>query len=65
MSYLGLNLDSLVWEIKALMKNNYGPYSKEEKERFFENAEESILKTFKDIINQNKEIVLEELEGEE
>lgn len=65
MSYLGLDLNSLVWEIKSLMKNNYGEdVTNENKELFFENAKRDILETFKDVIEQNKEEVFDELEDE-
>ena len=59
MSYLGLDLDNLHWEIKSLIENNYrDDLSLEER---FNRAEEDILGTFKDIIGQNKEYILKEL----
>ena len=61
MSYLGLDLENLTWELKALIKNNYGSFNLEVIEDNFENAKESILETFKDIIEQNKQDVLNEL----
>ena len=65
MSYLNLSLDSLVWEIKSLMKNNYGEgVTNKNKEIFFNNAKRDILETFKDIIDQNKQVVFEELQDE-
>ncbi len=71
MSYLGLNLDSLCWEMKSLIQNNYGDLSnlrKEQIEEIFELSKSSILDTFGDIINQNKEDVVndvfEELQNE-
>ena len=64
MSYLGLNLDSLCWELESLIKNNYGKISNMTKEQIgevFEMAENDILETFKDIINQNKDDVVNDI----
>ncbi len=61
MSYLGLNLDSLYWELGSLIKNNYGGFNKDSLDSNFENAKNDILETFKDIIEQNKEDVINEL----
>lgn len=61
MGYLGLNLDSLVWEVKGLMRNNYGIEPNEENfKELFDLAKLDILRTMEDIINQNKEEVLNE-----
>lgn len=65
MSYLNLDLDCLVREIKSLMENNYSKsVTDENKELFFKNAKKDILETFKDIIEQNKEEVFNELNEE-
>ncbi len=61
MSYLGLDLDSLFWEMKSLIKNNYGEFDKRVLDDNFQNAKNDILETFKDIIEQNKEDILNEL----
>ena len=61
MSYLGLSLDSLCWELKNLIENNYGDFNKNSLNCNFENAKNDILETFKDIIEQNKEDVINEL----
>ena len=61
MSYLGLDLENLTWELKSLIKNNYGSFKLEVIEANFENAKKDILETFKDIIEQNKQDVLNEL----
>ncbi len=66
MSYIGLNLDNLVWELKSLMENNFGEETtKTNFEEHFLKAKESILETFKDIIEQNKPEVFNELFEEE
>ena len=66
MSYIGLNLESLVREVISLMKNNYGgQVTKQNRESFFKNAKADILETFKDIIDQNKQEVFSELNDEE
>lgn len=64
MSYLGLSLDSLVWELKSLTENNFNEFNLENLEDNFEKAKESILETFKDIIEQNKEEVFNDLKEE-
>jgi hypothetical protein len=65
MSYLGLDLDSLVWEIKSLMQNNYGcEVHKNNFETHFSRAKKDILEAFKDIIEQNKKQVFNEFEDE-
>ncbi len=61
MAYLGLDLDNLCWEIKALMENNYGQFSKEVLDENFEQAKADILESFGDIIEQNKEDIINEL----
>ena len=65
MSYLCLNLDSLVWEIKALMQNNFGcQVERNNFETHFFKAKNQILETLKDIIEQNKEDVFNEFKEE-
>lgn len=64
MSYLGLNLDSLIWELGSLIKNNYSNFSKETLNFNFNQAKKDILNTFSDIINQNKEEVINDLKQE-
>ena len=64
MSYLGLDLDSLVWELKSLIENNYGCFELKNLEEHFEKARKDILETFKDISNQNKQVVFNELKDE-
>ncbi len=61
MSYLGLNLDTLYWEIKSLIKNNYGEVNGLNIEEKFEYAKNDILDTFNDIIKQNKEDIIKEV----
>ena len=65
MSYLGLNLDSLCWELKALMKNNYDRgVTKENFDGLFDNAKNDILESFKDIIEDNRPELLNDFEEE-
>ena len=64
MSYLSLDIDSLVWEIKSLMENNYGQFHKNNMESHFFKAKQDILNSFADIIEQNKEDIFEELKEE-
>ena len=60
-----LNINEVIDEIIALMKNNYGGYSYKDKDVLFQNAKDDMLETFSDIINQNKEEVFDELKREE
>lgn len=65
MSYLGLDLDSLCFEIKSLMENNYEEgVTDKNVELFFENAKRDILEDFEDTINQNKEDIIKEFQEE-
>jgi len=62
MSYLGLDLDNLVWELKSLMNNNFGEETTIENfESHFDKARKSILESFESIINDNKEEVYNEI----
>jgi len=63
MAYLGLDLDNLCWEIKALMENNYGQFSEEVLEDNFDKAKADILESFREIIDDNREDVIRELKG--
>ena len=64
MSYLNLDLDSLVWELKSLIQNNYGCFELKDFDEKFELAKKDILETFKDILEQNKQEVFDELKEE-
>ena len=61
MSYIGIDLDNLCWEIKSLMRNNYNGLDKSNIKRNFTFAKNDILETIRDIINQNKADILEEI----
>ena len=66
MGYLGLDIDSLVREIKLIMVNNFGSEVTEDNfEERFEDTKGTILESFSSSIDDNREIVLEELREEE
>lgn len=64
MSYLSLDLNSLVWELKSLIKNNYGGFELNYFYEKFDLAKRDILETFKEIIEDNKEEVFNKLKEE-
>ena len=62
MAYLGLNIDSLVWEIKSIMENNFGSNITEDNfNDRFEQTKETIIENFISAIEDNRSVVFEEL----
>ena len=65
MSYINIDLDSLIREIGLLMQNNYRtPVHKNNFESLFFRAKKDILKTIDGIIEENKSEVKKEVLGQ-
>lgn len=64
MAYLGLDIDSLCWEIKSLIKNNYGGVNVDNVETNFYHSKIDILERFGEIMDQNKEDIINEIKEE-